>query len=910
MKPNYELLQEFIEEAKAHIGSVEAGLLRMGEDECDADCVNEMFRAVHSIKGTAGFFELTEIVELSHAIETLFGKLRDQEMNINPTMIDALLTVTDVLKELVLNPELSTGCDITPYVTIVKDFLPAGKRQETDEAGADFSAWDVWNQLTDLEMQEKQMAAALPAESFLPSPAVSQLLTEAAFSANGPAKPGEPTRPMEGKTRTASAGDTVRVSVALLDDLLNMVGEMVLRRNQLLRIAQNTGKDVFQLDVVAQGIDTLTTNLQEKVMKTRMQPVANVFNKFPRIVRELSRKLGKEVELEMAGLSVELDRSIIEALIDPITHLVRNALDHGIESPRIRVAGNKPPDGKLVLHAYHESGRVIIDVRDDGAGIDIEVIRAKVLQKGWISEKEAGLLSECDILNFIMRPGFSTAQEVTDLSGRGVGMDVVKTNIEKLGGKVELFTTMGAGTTFRLILPLTLAIISSFIVEVAGSAFALPQANVKELILIQPGEMSEKRIEFIHTCPVLRLRKRLLPLVRLADVLEIDDGTGDGSEERFAYFADKNRTFRILVIKSGHLHYGLAVDAVYDTEEILVKPVPAALKACGCYSGVTVLGDGRIAMIIDPESLRLEANLCQVEEAAKPAEVHPAEKSPLSEQQSLLLFKASGGEILGVDLAMVSRVEEIALTRIQKIGSRHYFIFRDQPIRVIRPEHYLPISRRKNNPSKVYIILPKFVRHPVGIIAEEICDAVSTNIELDITGVSSDGIIGTTVVDGTIVTLLNIHDLLKKAAPEYYTQKTVEERKGSRELSGERSKVKKAVILLAEDTPFFSRTIKSYLENEDYTVIAVENGCDALEVLSRQTVDVVISDIEMPHMNGLELVRAIRSSETLRHLPVIALTSLSSDADKERGLRAGFDLYEVKLDRARLLESVDQVLRH
>jgi len=275
-----------------------------------------------------------------------------------------------------------------------------------------------------------------------------------------------------------------------------------------------------------------------------------------------------------------------------------------------------------------------------------------------------------------------------------------------------------------------------------------------------------------------------------------------------------------------------------------------------------------------------------------------------------LLFKASGGEILGVDLAMVSRVEEIALTRIQKIGSRHYFIFRDQPIRVIRPEHYLPISRRKNNLSKVYIILPKFVRHPVGIIAEEICDAVSTNIELDITGVSSDGIIGTTVVDGTIVTLLNIHDLLKKAAPEYYTQKTVEERKGSRELSGERSKVKKAVILLAEDTPFFSRTIKSYLENEDYTVIAVENGCDALEVLSRQTVDVVISDIEMPHMNGLELVRAIRSSETLRHLPVIALTSLSSDADKERGLRAGFDLYEVKLDRARLLESVDQVLRH
>lgn len=901
MNPNYQLLQEFIEEAKAHIGAMEAGLLRMEEDACDADCINEMFRAVHSIKGTAGFFELTEIVELSHAIETLFGKLRDQELNINPAMVDALLTVTDVLKELVLNPEMSMQCDIAPHVAAVKAFLPAGKRQEQGEAEVDFSAWDMWNQLTDLEMREKQMTAALPSESFHPSPA------EAAFSANA-AKQDEPARLKEGKARAAAAGDTVRVSVALLDDLLNMVGEMVLRRNQLLRIAQNTGKDVFQLDVVAQGIDTLTTNLQEKVMKTRMQPVANVFNKFPRIVRELSRKLGKEVELEMAGLNVELDRSIIEALVDPITHLVRNALDHGIEPPQARVAGNKPPDGKLILHAYHESGRVIIDVRDDGAGIDIEVIRTKALQKGWIGEKETGMLNECDILNFIMRPGFSTAQEVTDVSGRGVGMDVVKTNIEKLGGKVELFTAMGAGTTFRLILPLTLAIISSFIVEVAGSAFALPQANVKELILIQPGEMSEKRIEFIHTCPVLRLRNRLLPLVRLADVLEVEAGADNGNEDRFTYFDDKDRTFRILVIKSGHLHYGLAVDAVYDTEEILVKPVPAALKACGCYSGVTVLGDGRIAMIIDPESLRLEANLCQVEEAAKPVEMHPAEKSPLSEQQSLLLFKASGGEILGVDLAMVSRVEEVSLTRIQRIGSRHYFIFRDQPIRVIRPEHYLPITRRKNSLSKVYIILPKFVRHPVGIIAEEICDAVSTSIQLDISGIARDGIIGTTVVDGTIVTLLNIHELLQKAAPEYHTQKTVAERKGSRELPGERAKAKKAVVLLAEDTPFFARTIKSYLENEDYAVIVVENGCDALEVLSRQKVDVVISDIEMPHMNGLELVRAIRASETLRHLPVIALTSLSGDADKERGLRAGFDLYEVKLDRARLLESVDQVL--
>jgi len=488
-------------------------------------------------------------------------------------------------------------------------------------------------------------------------------------------------------------------------------------------------------------------------------------------------------------------------------------------------------------------------------------------------------------------------------------MDVVKTNIEKLGGKVELLTTLGVGTTFRLILPLTLAIISSFIVEVAGDAFAVPQANVKELVLIQPGEKNEKRIEFIHTSPVLRLRNRLLPLVRLADVLGIAARPVDGSESSCAYFADKNQTFRILVIKSGRIWYGLVVDAVYDTEEILVKPVPAVLSTCGCYSGVTVLGDGRIAMIIDPESLRMEANLGQMEDTAESADMHLTDKSQSAEQQYLLLFKSSGGEMLGIDLAMVSRIEEVELTRIQKIGSKQYFACQGQTIRIIRPEHYLPISKRKNSLSKVYVILPKLVKHPVGIIAEEIHDAVSTIIQLDVSGVCGQGIIGSTLVGDTIVTLLNIHELFQSAAPEYYTRKSVWTRKSPVSL-GDRPLTKKAVILLAEDTPFFARTTKSYLESDGYEVITVENGREAFEVLSRQVVDAVISDIEMPLMNGLELVRAIRSSETLKHLPVIALTSLSGDSNKEKGLRAGFDLYEVKLDRMRLLESVAEVLRN
>ncbi|MDR3589124.1 MAG: chemotaxis protein CheW [Negativicutes bacterium] len=908
MTQSSDLLNEFIQEAKTHIGEVEAGLLRMETGDCDDETIHGVFRAVHSIKGTAGFFELGKIVELSHAMESLFGKVRDKEIQVTPGMIDALLAATDVLKDLISRPTEEAVCDIAPHVGAVGSFLPKAAKPTPVQAASGVSAWDLWNQLTELESQ-----AATDTEEPLPTgtgpmtaptativPAAPASVLTAAPAANQD----EPGRRANGKARAAGMGESVRVGVEMLDDLLNIVGEMVLRRNQLLRITQNAGREVPQLDAVAQGIDNLTTNLQEKVMKTRMQPIANVFNKFPRIVRELARKMDKEVELIMQGMTVELDRSIIEALADPLTHLVRNALDHGIESPQRRIAGNKSPTGTVVLHAYHESGRVIIDIRDDGAGIDVERIRAKAVLNGWISDTEAAQMREADILKFIMRPGFSTAERVTDISGRGVGMDVVKTNIEKLGGKVEILSETGAGTTFRLILPLTLAIIPAFIVEVAGEAFVIPQANVKELVLIQPGDKKEKRVEFIQASPVLRLRDQLLPLVRLASILKTE------CEDNYPYFADENQTFRILVIKSGALSYGLTVDGVYDTEEILVKPVPAALSGCGCYSGVTVLGDGRIAMIIEPEGLKAKADLCRVDNAKEPIVVQSAEANRLKEQQYLLLFKCSGGELLGVDLAMVARVEEVALTRIQKIGSKQYFSFQGKTVRMIRPEHYLPIGKRKNNSlAKVYVILPKLVKNPIGIVAEEIVDAVLTDIQLDTGGISGKGIIGCTLMGDTIVTLVDIPGLIEKAAPEYCVRGSGGTSKTAPEYSEAGAGPKKAVILLAEDTPFFARTTRSYLESDGYEVILAENGREALEMLSRQTVDLVISDIEMPLMNGIELVRAIRASESLKHLPVIALTSLTGEGNKEKGLRAGFDLYEFKLDRVRLLERVNEVLK-
>ena len=888
-----ELLNEFIVEAKGHLAVIEAGLLHLEAAEGDDDTVNGIFRAAHSIKGTASFFGLNKIVELAHIIENLFGELREQRLTAGTEMVDALLAAADALKEMIDSPAGSEQYDIAGHASALRRFMAGGQsgaaRQSEPRGG--LSAWDLWNKLTG---EEQETEPAQPA----PTAAAAQPAVRSA-AAGGPPDAARD----DGKAREVVMDDRVRVSVSLLNNLLNLAGEMVLRRNQLLRISHEVAGQAPLMEAVAKGIDELTTNLQKTVMKTRMQPIASVFNKFPRIVRDLSRKVGKEVDLTMQGMEVELDRSLVEALVDPLTHLVRNSLDHGIESPDKRAEHDKPPAGALVLRAYHESGRVIVDVCDDGAGIDLEKVKAKAVQRGIAGEKEVAAMSEADIVGLIMTPGFSTAEKVTDISGRGVGLDVVKTNIEKLGGKIEVISEAGRGTTFRLILPLTLAIISAFIVIAGNQAFAIPQANVRELLLIQPGE-SGRKVEMVQGNPVLRLRGRILPLVRLEDLLAGENRPGGDAAGQ--YFSGE-RTLRVLVIKAGNTAYGLVVDSVYDTEEILVKPLPPIIGGCGAYSGVTVLGDGSIALILDTESLRQRAGISLDEDGQLPAAANAA-KPVDREMQYLLLFKCSGGELLGLDMAMVARVEKIDVSRLQKVGAKYYFSFQGQTTRVIRPEHYLPLARRKNKPATVYVVLPKLVKFPIGIIAEEIDDAVYTTVSMDEGGVAGKGILGSALIDGKLVTLINIHELFAKAASEYYSRGAGRKRAGGGDGLSRTEEDRKAKILLAEDSPFFLRVVKSYLESEGYEVVTAENGREALERLHQIKVDLVVSDIEMPLMNGIELVRAIRANPALRELPAIALTSLTDDKNREKGLRAGFDLYEHKLDRTRLLEKISGIL--
>lgn len=997
MLENIEFISSFVEEASGHIANIESGLLNMDVQNPDSEVIHNLFRAMHSIKGTAGFFNLSRIVRLSHSMENVLGECRSGKLQLTADHIDILLAANDCLKAMISDVMNSEEYDIDTVVgklkaiqdsggkpeqkttahapadrrkeivpgslqesisSIVSEGLRQGKRLYAVRIGLNeqtpFNTAVFLKQLEsigtiisgDIEIQsaetgtgkgkcfvlavtvltvlEKSLlaeAAEISEDSISEIPAAEPNRSEEAKPQKITAAPSPdpcPEDAAEKKNPAVHVEDSLRVHVTLLNHLLNLASEMVLGRNQLLRAMENYHKEIPGIDPILQNIDHITTDLQETIMQTRMQPVSNVFNKFPRIIRDLSKKLGKEIELQLEGVDVELDKTIIEALGDPLTHLVRNAADHGLEPPKERQAAGKPATGLIILKAYHESGYVNIDVIDDGRGIDLESVKRKAVEKGLLKSMDSDEYGEQEILQFLFKPGFSTSAEVTDLSGRGVGMDVVKTNIEKLGGSVEIFTQAGKGTTIRLLLPLTLAIIPSLIVEVENQKFALPQINLQEIVRIKPGDPS-KKIEYIHNAEVLRLRGRLLPIVHLADVLGlkrtyIDPSTGERREDRRKTLYDQRRVsveiqgqeplnrrrsytniLRILVLKIGSRRFGMAIDVIHGSEEILVKTLPKFMKDSLCYSGVTIMGDGKAAMILDPEGIVQKAQLRFIEGIDRKNE-DSAEQSleSMREQQNLLLFRSSGPELLGLDLSLVSRVEEITPEKIEKIGDKEYMKYRDTSIRIIRPEDFLPLQKNPEPQKRYYVIIPKLIRKTMGILVNEIIDTVQTVIRLDQETITAKGLFGSFVFNQRIILLVNLYELFEQAEPMQYAGPPAAARQGR--------------ILLVEDTPFFMKMETDYLTSAGYSVIAAYNGREALRLLKENEVDMVISDINMPLMDGLELAKRIRQDKKYADLPLIALTSLTTDKQVKAGLDAGFDFYEIKLDKSSLLEKVELAL--
>lgn len=891
-----ELLAEFVAESRDHLSHVEGQLLQIEANgaEIDVDLVNNLFRGIHSIKGAAGFLGLVTVNKLAHSLENVLGLMRTRELSPDSAMVDVMLRAADALTHLVNNAESSNDADVEVHVTKLDRIF----------ASADGSLVAVSTTGVEIEEHAHHSLQQATVADFVEQAMFAESAIEDDSAAAGPvdaddplacAEPSAASRPAitntplvdEPKTALSSAiqappvaETSIRVQVGVLDSLMNLAGELVLGRNQLIQ-ALNTEAHVG-IEAVASRLDQVTTELQEAIMRTRMQPIGAVFSKFPRVVRDLSAKLGKQCDVVMDGKEVDVDKTILEAIGDPLTHLVRNSIDHGVERPDVRVAANKPATGTIHLKAYHEAGKVRIDIADDGGGIYPEKLKKKAVEKGVVTAEQASRLSDREAVRLIFHPGFSTAEKITDVSGRGVGMDVVRTNIEKLGGTVDVDSTPGQGTTIQITLPLTLAIIPSLIIQSGDERFAIPQVNISELVRLRREEMG-KRLDRVKSAEVLRLRGSLLPLVRLREVLGFQ--TPEGS--------DAQATTNIIVVESGQQRFGIVVDALHDSEEIVVKPLGRHIKNAPCLSGATILGDGHVALILDVAGIAVHEQIGSAREtvsAGKGEEtVHGDDDS-----QSVLLFTNHSLDRFAVSMDIVARIERIRSDQIDSVGGQELVQYRDSSVPLLRLENV--ISARPPEPQNwVYVIVFVINGKEVGLIAPRLEDIRRVPTNVDTVTFQEPGILGSLNLSQQTIRLIDLFRVAEMAHPEWFAdrpQPIVE--------AG-----KKPLVLLAEDSTFFRKQVKSMAEERGYDVVDCEDGLVAWERLLEGDleVDVVITDIEMPNLNGFELCQRIKQSKW-GYLPVIALTSLAGASDMQRGLEVGIDDYQIKMDREKLLAAL------
>ncbi|MTV27069.1 hypothetical protein FTX61_16845 [Nitriliruptoraceae bacterium ZYF776] len=704
-----EIVGEFLVESYENLDRYDEDLLALEQDPRDGAALSSIFRTMHTIKGTAGFFGFSALESFGHVAENLLGKLRDGELSVTQDVADALLASGDTLRSMLAVIE-ETGeegdLDVSQLIATLTRLLEARADGEAPSAGtpvaddvpdavaapaADVApAVDVARATPGVPVPTGAAGTAEPpklGEILVGQGAIEPEHVDLAVHqqelgddrrlgeilvTHGQAAAEDVEEALETQAKAGggrSVADTsIRVDVGLLDELMNLVGELVLARNQILQLVTEDGESEFSS--ASQRLNLITTELQEGVMKTRMQPIGNVWGKLPRIVRDLSNSLGKQVELRMEGQDTELDKTIIEAIKDPLTHLVRNAVDHGIESTAERLAAGKSAGGVLTLRAFHEGGQVNIEIADDGAGIDADKLRAKAVANGVITAEQARLLGDREAHNLIFAPGFSTAAKVTNVSGRGVGMDVVRTNIERIGGTVDVHTELGGGTTFKVKIPLTLAIVPALIVSGGGDRYAIPQLSLIELVRLE-GEQARSGIELVHGAPVHRLRGRLLPIVELASEL----GQVDGLQER--------SVINIVVLHTDGQQFGLVVDDIHDTQEIVVKPLGSHLKDATLFAGATIMGDGQVSLILDVLGIAQRSRVVgEHRERGKVGEA--VEHGEGADQRSLLLVDLGEERRAALPLSDVERLEEFPLDAVELAGGREVVQYRDDILPLLR----------------------------------------------------------------------------------------------------------------------------------------------------------------------------------------------------------------------------------
>ncbi len=967
-----EILQGFIEESLEHLADIENDLLAIEEGgaDIDVDLVNKVFRAAHSIKGGAGFMGLTVIQNLAHAAENVLGLIRSEKLVPDPDIVNVLLLASDELQQLIEDVENSNDVDITEHVNALNAIYEGGnapqasaqpekqkesssQEEEAVETVAETETTSTEETPVEQPQAPEQESPAQPKEEAPPEPkAASPEPTPAPEPAPAPqpvqrtASKSATKKPVKKAKSAAHKTDTsIRVTVSLLDQLMNLAGELVLSRNQLLQTI--TSGDVRNAETVGQRIDLVTSELQEAIMLTRMQPIGNVFNKFPRVVRDLSKMLNKQMDLTIVGKDVELDKTIIEAINDPLTHLVRNSVDHGIEPPDERARKGKNPKGLIVLKAYHEAGQVVIEISDDGKGLDGNILAETAVNKGLITPEQAKTMSEKERVNLILLPGFSTAKKVTDVSGRGVGMDVVKTNLDQLGGSIEIESEVGKGTTISVKLPLTLAIIPCQIVVTGGERYAIPQVNLEELLRIPAAKVKE-RIERVGDAEVVRLRGNLLPLIRLSDVLDIPrtyydpindevkpdrrenvadrrskasplfrdgeyaeegqqtDGSVDFKREGMDRRQNPASALNIVVVSTGAMKYGLIVDRLQDSEEIVIKPLGRHLQQCKGYAGATIMGDGRIALILDVNNLSQMAGLTSLDGTERANELAEAAKDAIikaKDKQALLIFSSSPDEQFAVPLNQVERVEKIKITDIEDVGGRRVMQYRGGSLPLVSIDEVAMVQPLADRDDLLVIVF-NLAGKDIGLLAIGPIDAIEVAADVDDMTLKQTGIMGSSIINGHTTMLVDIFEIVQTINPDWFADHALSET-----IAVEEGEV--PTILIVEDSNFFRNQVRNYMEEAGFNVLEGEDGVEALEVLENHVdeITMVVTDIEMPNMDGFQLTERIRQNARFSHLPVIALTTLAGDEDVAKGKAVGIDEYHIKLDKERLMECVHRFVK-
>ncbi len=752
-----EIVKEFLVESYENLDQLDRNLVELEQDPSNREILASIFRTIHTIKGTCGFLGFEKLEKVAHVGENLLSKLRDGKLALDAERTSALLSMIDAIREMLASIE-----------------------EHGKEGAADYSTL-----LERLTLLQQETVEATPT----PAPATSETTTQAAAPTTpdpagtpqgpGPSEasptPDKPKPPIaEQDTRrpdpppkaspaqqtpSATGGkhlseSTIRVDVEHLDKLMNLVGELVLARNQILQFV--SGQENAAFISTSQRLNLITTELQEGVMKTRMQPIGNVWNKLPRVVRDLARSCEKQVRVVMEGKETELDKTIIEAIRDPLTHLVRNSVDHGIETPALRRERGKDEEGTLLLRAFHEGGQVNIEIIDDGAGIDTEILKAKALEKGVITPDQAARMGERELLFLIFAPGFSTAKKVTKVSGRGVGMDVVRMNIEKIGGSIDLQSQRGVGTTIRIKIPLTLAIIPALIVSSKGERFAIPQVNLLELVRLERDQIGTK-IERIHGTPVYRLRGNLLPLVSLDEALSLADEHSQDEEDGAAAVS-------IVVLQTDEHPFGLIVSEINDTEEIVVKPLGKQIKELGSYAGATIMGDGRVALILDVVGLSKRAGVLGDLSEERFANKHEPSMSGLGERQTLLVFSVGSERRMALPLELVARLEEFSAEAVETSGSDMVVQYRGEIMPLIELAGVFGLERSHRERLPVVVFVDE--GRSVGLIVEEILDIVDEHIDVRKEANDHAGLLGAAVIQGKVTELLDVKGVVRTSISE------------------------------------------------------------------------------------------------------------------------------------------------